>query len=126
MQRAILGAAIGVGVALFALMTLVVATTGWLLAYILPEVLAVVVGGAIGFAIGRRFDRRLGPPRRFWLWLALAAACWPLCTMAPTWARELQVRWIIARDLPAPPPGSTLVRHHITIIAFRRQPRLRL
>jgi len=121
MRRGVLGAAIGVGVGILVVTLAVIVTTGWLLAFIVPEVLALTTGATTGFVIGWKLDRRRARLRRFWLWLAIATFSWPLCALVPLWAREVQIRWMIAREIPQH-PACTLVERTITTFAFDNNP----
>ncbi len=115
MRRGILGAVIGVGIGLMVLMAAMVATTGWLLYFYVPELLAVLGGASAGYLIGRRFDRGREPLKRFWAWLALAVVAVPLLGLAPHWARQLQIRWMIARDIPEQQDFALLKRRILTV-----------
>jgi hypothetical protein len=119
MRRGVLGAAVGVGVGGTLVALAVIATTGWLLPFIIVPAVAVVA--AIGFAIGWQIDRRRPGLKRFWAWLALAIVAWPLCYLLPIWARDLQIRWLIAHDIPEH-PGCMLVERSITTYGFDDSP----
>lgn len=118
-QRAILGAAVGVGIGIVIVTLFVILTTAWMLLLGLPIAILffAIVGGFVGF----RFGRDEPPVARFGLLLVLAIALWPLCALGPLWAREFQIRHRIARDIPIH-PASTLVKSEVRTYGFDDNP----
>ncbi|MBX9790066.1 MAG: hypothetical protein K2Y37_14210 [Pirellulales bacterium] len=120
MQRAMLGAAVGVGVGMSLVAVGVLLTTAWSVALLFP-LLVPVLTAAAGFMIGRRLDRGRKPVKRFWPSLVAVVAAWPLSVLVPIWVREAQIRISIARTIPMH-PACTLVRRDITTCAFDNAP----
>jgi hypothetical protein len=117
MQRSVVGAAFGIGAGIVLATLGVILVSGWLIAFIVPIVVPILLGAVVGFFVGRYFDRRRKPLARFWLWLLLAIVAWPLCIVGPLGARWLQIRAMIARDVPFH-PDCTPAERHISVIGF--------
>ena len=113
MRRAIVGTALGVSAGILLAAISVVATTGWLIAFVIPLLLPPLFFAAAGWYVGLRLDRGRQPAKRLWLWLTVAVVSWPLCAVAPFWARQLQITRMIYREVPVH-PSCDLVMQQIT------------
>jgi len=69
MQRATLGATIGIGMGISLVTVGVLLTTAWCLAMYFP-LLVPVTTGAAGFAVGHHLDKGHKPAKRLWLAIA--------------------------------------------------------
>lgn len=116
----------GVAAGLFVDGVLLVATSAWLAAAVVPVVIPVVVGGVAGaWVAGRRKNRAESRTRRSWLWRSFVVfAVWPLCALSPVGVRWLQLyREAVCTPLP---PGWQRVEVQVVVLAFDDPPGYRV
>lgn len=116
----------GVAAGLFVDGVLLVATSAWLAAAVVPVVIPVAVGGFAGAWIaGRRKDGADTGMRRRWLWACFVVlVVWPACALGPVGLRWLQLyKEALSTPLPA---GWERVEVEVVVLAFDDPPGYRV
>ncbi len=97
LRQTIFGIVLGIAVGLLIDSILLLASSAWLIVFIIPVVIPVIAGAA-GFGIlGKGGYLRVSS----WLSILLVIViAWPLCLLGPIWWKEAELKSGVSRELP--------------------------